>query len=34
MDKQDFTATIWVEQSPQEVFDAAKNFRDMVVRRN
>lgn len=27
MDKQDFTATIWVEQSPQEVFDAAKNFR-------
>ena len=27
MDKQDYTATIWVEQSPQEVFDAAKNFR-------
>lgn len=27
MDKQDFTATIWVEQSPHEVFEAAKNFR-------
>ena len=27
MDKQDFTATIWVEQSPHEGFDAAKNFR-------
>lgn len=27
MDKQDYTATIWVEQSPHEVFEAAKNFR-------
>ena len=27
MDKQDFTATIWVEQSPHEVFEASKNFR-------
>ena len=27
MDKQDFTATIWVDQSPHEVFEAVKNFR-------
>jgi hypothetical protein len=27
MKNQDFTATICVEQSPQIVFDAAKNFR-------
>ena len=27
MDRQDYTATIWVEQSPEEVFEAVKNFR-------
>ncbi|NOU19561.1 MAG: SRPBCC domain-containing protein [Bacteroidales bacterium] len=27
MDKQDYTATIWVEQKPQVVFEAVKNFR-------
>jgi len=27
MDRKDYTTAIWVEQSPQVVFEAAKNFR-------
>jgi hypothetical protein len=27
MDKEDFTATIWVDQDPSTAFDAIKNFR-------